>query len=260
MNSKDPSYSQFREDKILDRIFLDKTGTCVEVGANDGITGSTTYYFEKKGWKCVLVEPIPELCEKIRQFRSAFVFECAASSETGENVFYVPGSAKSRSTFSLTTPLQQEIEGEKTNVREIRVRKRTLDGILDEVGISEIDFITIDVEGHEMAVLRGFSIERHRPRIIIVEDNSDQTDERIGMYLEEKGYKAFFRTGVNDWYASKDDMITSPSSIVQLDRERKRHEFEDKIKTNFSFLNDMLPDFIKSILRMILHKFSKCVK
>lgn len=260
MSSEYPSYSQFREDKILDQIFANQVGTCVEVGANDGITGSTTYYFEKKGWKCVLVEPVPELCGKIRHFRSAIVFECAASSESGEDVFYVSESAESLSAFSPTVPLQKQIESGINNVREIRVRKRTLDGIIDEVGISEIDFITIDVEGHELEVLKGFSIERHRPRIIIIEDNSDQVDVSIRAYMEEKGYKAFLRTGVNDWYASISDTIISPDSIMQLEKEIKRYEFEDNIIIKFSFLNDMLPDFIKSILRMMLHKFSRCVK
>jgi len=260
MRSKGPSYSQFREDKILDGIFVDKAGTCVEVGANDGITGSTTYYFEKKGWKCVLVEPVPELCDRIRRFRSAIVFECAASSESGEDVFHVAESAESLSTFSLTVPLQKQIEGENTNVREIRVRKRTLDGILEEAGISGIDFITIDVEGHELEVLRGFSIEKHRPRIMIIEDNSDQTDANIRAYMEEKGYKAFLRTGVNDWYASTSDTITGPGSIMQLEKVKKRYEFEDKILLKFSFLNDLFPDSVKSVLRMMLHKCSKCVK
>jgi FkbM family methyltransferase len=257
VNSNIPSYSQFREDKILDRIFLDKDGTCVEVGANDGITGSTTYYFEKKGWTCILVEPIPALCERIRSFRSARVFECAASSENGESVFYVAESANSLSTFSPTAPLQNEVAVNRTNVREIRVRKRTLDEILEEAGVSGIDFITIDVEGHEMEVLRGFSIEKHHPRIIIIEDNSDQTDESIRTYMEGKGYRVFFRTGVNDWYASEGDTVTEQGSIAQLAREKKRQEFEDKIKSKFSLLNNMLPDSVTSILRTILHKISR---
>lgn len=260
MRSVYPSYSQFREDKILDRIFVDKVGTCVEVGANDGVTGSASYYFEKKGWKCILVEPVPELCDRIRRSRSAVVFECAASSESGEDRFYVAESADSHSTFSLTAPLQKHLDGEKTGVREIRVRKRTLDRILDEAGVSGIDFITIDVEGHELEVLRGFSIERHRPRIVIIEDNSDRTDASIRTYMEGKGYIAFFRTGVNDWYAATNDTITIPGSIAQLEREKKRYEFEDRIASNFSFLTGMLPDSIKSRLRMILHGFSRCVK
>ena len=48
---------------------------------------------------------------------------------------------------------------------------RTLDALLDETGLPQIDFITIDVEGHEMDVLQGLSLEKHRPRVVIFEEN-----------------------------------------------------------------------------------------
>ena len=51
-------YAQFGEDKILNRIFNKKTGNCVEVGGFDGVTGSNTYFFEKLGWRCLIVEPM----------------------------------------------------------------------------------------------------------------------------------------------------------------------------------------------------------
>ncbi len=257
MSHKDPSYSQFREDKILERIFPGKRGTCVEVGANDGITGSTTYYFEKKGWSCVLVEPVPGLCGKIRRFRSSPVFECAASSETGEGVLHVPESAESLSTLSPTALLPGAAGGGTSRVREITIRKRRLDDILLEAGISGMDFVTIDVEGHEMEVMKGFTLEKFRPGIIIVEDNSDRNDKTVEKYLEGKGYKKFFRTGVNDWYAAGSDAVVSPGSVAQLEGYRKSLEFEDKIKTKFSCLDAVVPDLVKPALRLVLHGISK---
>ena len=63
-------YSQFGEDEILEWLFADRaTGVAVEVGANDGVHGSTTLTFEKKGWQCILVEPTPQLVEAIRASR-----------------------------------------------------------------------------------------------------------------------------------------------------------------------------------------------
>ena len=47
----------------------------------------------------------------------------------------------------------------------INVSIRTLDSILVEAGSpTEFDFLPIDVEGHEIEVLRGFDIARWRPR------------------------------------------------------------------------------------------------
>jgi FkbM family methyltransferase len=50
-------------------------------------------------------------------------------------------------------------------VREIRVPKRTLDDILAEAGVETPDFVSIDVEGHELEVLKGFFARPFRPRI-----------------------------------------------------------------------------------------------
>ena len=38
---------------------------CVELGANNGVTLSNTYHFEKRGWQHILVEPNPVLCKEI---------------------------------------------------------------------------------------------------------------------------------------------------------------------------------------------------
>ena len=49
---------------------------------------------------------------------------------------------------------------------------RTLDSILEEAGAHPgFDFLSIDVEGHEIEVLRGFDIARWRPRLILLEDH-----------------------------------------------------------------------------------------
>jgi hypothetical protein len=87
-------FSQFAEDRLLDRMFSGKsTGYCVEVGANDGVTGSSTLYFEAKGWNCLLIEPNPTLCHRLRIERSSKVVECAASNEEGEVSLYVAEGA-----------------------------------------------------------------------------------------------------------------------------------------------------------------------
>jgi FkbM family methyltransferase len=260
VNSYAPSYSQFREDRLLDGIFAGRSGTCVEVGANDGVTGSTTYYFEKMGWKCVLVEPVPELCDRIRRSRSALLFECAASSEAGEDLFYVAETEPSLSSSSIVAPPRDGPGGGRAGVRAIRVRKRTLDEILIEAGISRPDFVTIDVEGHELEVLQGFSVERFRPDIIIVEDNSERGEPRVKAFLKERGYEPFFRTGVNDWYAPAGDVVTGPASIERLRMAKNRCDFEDAIARRLSFLSAVAPESVKSALRMALRALSGWVK
>jgi FkbM family methyltransferase len=240
-------FSQFREDEILDRFFEGKSsGCCVEVGAHDGVTLSTTLYFETIGWKCLLIEPIPEFIEKIRRKRTCAVYDCAASSEEGDATFFVTENAEALSTLAITEDQKKRIATEKAPIREIRVKKRTLDSILMQSGFTEIDFITIDVEGHELDVLHGFTIEKHSPRIIIIEDNTGQVDREVPRFMECKGYCNFLRTGVNDWYAKQSDKhLVNSGEVRRLRLERHQAYFRHRISKTFAFLTPFLPASVK---------------
>ena len=208
MKADDMFYSQFGEDKFLAEIFNNKTnGVCVEIGANDGINDSTSYFFEKLGWTSILIEPNPILCQKIREIRNSILYECAASSSDGTTLLYVAeGAERSHgvSTISNDKETHNRIKNYGFTTKPIQVNTRTLDNILIDAKLnSQIDFISIDVEGHELEVLNGFSIEMWKPTILIIEDNSNFEDTSVSDHLKELGYVKFMRTGVNDWYASK---------------------------------------------------------
>jgi FkbM family methyltransferase len=203
-------YSQFGEDRILSGIFRDKPlGVCIEVGANDGVHGSNTLYFEKIGWQCILVEPNPSLCAEIRAVRSATLFECAASNRRGTVTLHVVEGAWRADGMSTTSDKPEDherIAAQGFRSRPIQVPAVTLDDILSEARMgAAIDFISIDVEGLEVEVLEGLSLPRWQPTILILEDNSNATSAVVPDYLAGFGYVRFLRTGVNDWYAQRTD-------------------------------------------------------
>lgn len=199
-------YSQFGEDRILDRLFRGKRkGFCVEVGANNGVDGSTTLHFEELGWDCILVEPNPTLCRELRAKRKARLFECAASSESGAAILHVAVGAEQSHAVSALGDERRSAQilkehGFRTEPVEVAIRR--LDDILEEAQpAAGIDFISIDVEGHELELLKGFSLDRWRPAVLIIEDNSPMWESAVSDYLKDQGYVRFRRTGVNDWYA-----------------------------------------------------------
>jgi FkbM family methyltransferase len=213
-------YSQFGEDRLLANIFASKgNGLCIEVGANDGINDSTTYYFEQRGWDCLLVEPNPELCRAIRSVRRAKLFECAASAAEGMATLYIAEGAERAhgvSSLGVDEHAANRISGFGFVARPLQVLTRRLDDMLEEAGITRSpDFVTIDVEGHELEVLKGFSIEKWKPLIIITEDNSQFEDNTVSHYLRGFGYEPFRRTGVNNWYANKSqrELVNSASRL-----------------------------------------------
>lgn len=202
----DEFFSQYSEDRILNDIFDGKKdGVCVEVGGFDGVTGSTSYFFERLGWKCLLIEPIPALCEIIRRNRTCGLAETAASDKEGSATLYVAEGAETLSTVNASDYFRDRVKQVGRGIHEITVRTRRLDDILQEHGITRIDFISIDVEGHEMSALSGFSLERFRPRLVLLENNLNAADRKIKPYLDRHGYARFKRTGCNDWYARRED-------------------------------------------------------
>lgn len=240
MNGSEPEeHAQFAEDRILAGIFADRAeGYCVEIGAYDGRTGSASYAFEQRGWHCLLVEPIPALVEEIRQHRSSPVVNCAVSDREGTASFFVAENLEQMSTLDLTSDRLGWIEELGGAIKEITVRTATLDSLLAEAGFPEIQFITIDVEGHELAVLEGFSLETHRPRIVIIEDNaasddprSSGGDPRVGRHMSQHGYVHFRRTGVNEWYAHESDTdLVRPDELRRFQRAKVRQSWERRGK------------------------------
>jgi len=221
--SKPESHAQFAEDRILAEIFGERTdGFCVEVGANDGRTGSASYLFEKRGWQCLLVEPIPALVEEIRMHRACTVVNCAASDRDGTATFFVAESVEAISGLDLTPERAEWIQREGGTIKEITVRTATLDSLLEEAGFAELDFVTIDVEGHELSVLEGFDLGRHRPRVVILEDNSVNGEMGVARHMRDRGYVHFKRTGVNEWYAHESDTgLVKPEEIRKFERAKK---------------------------------------
>lgn len=204
-----PFHAQFGEDRALHKLFGGKTdGLCVEVGANDGLNGSNTLFFERLGWDCILVEPNPELCALMRGFRTARLFEVAASDREGTATLQIAVGAAGAHAVSTMDPGagMRTLRAHGFSSRPVDVPTRRLDAILaDATGGKAIDFITIDVEGHEMAALSGLSLDVWKPRVIIIESNNSVSGRTVSQHLRDADYVRFRRTGVNDWYARTTD-------------------------------------------------------
>ena len=210
-------YSQFGEDSFMESLFpRGYVGTCVEVGAYNGVNVSNTLFFEEKGWKCVCIEPLPEHFEACKLKRK-YAVNCCISDKNKEDVpFYVYElEGGNQSAISSLEPDMRLVDSHSHLIRkaghEIRVKCRTLTSVLDEAAFPlEIDFISIDTENTEIDVLKGFDFSKYKVKYLIIENNFNES--ACEDYLIPLGFKKFRRHEVNDFYVNLNivDMVTHP--------------------------------------------------
>lgn len=187
----------FELDRQLDAIIDCDQGYFVEAGANDGYQQSNTYWLEKfRGWRGLLVEPMPELADEARRNRSrSTVVQSALVPPDGR------GTVRMRfgdltSAVAGTQPddwMDQGLAFGWREAYELDVPARTLSDVLEEVGAPDVDLLSLDVEGYEAQALRGLDLDRHRPRFILVEIhqpelNRPPIDALLGDAYAEHGW------------------------------------------------------------------------
>lgn len=174
-------YSQNEEEKHILDFFADhELGTLLDIGANDGRTFSNSLRLIEAGWKAVLVEPSARAIGKLRQLhkgnkRVAILF-CAVGTETGNQVFHDSGAhlPDKSDTALLSTLVAEEKEKWQSTVEyaETNTTVYTYADLLETFPHLRFDFITIDAEGMDVAILK--QIDLSHTKLLCIEWNSIQ--------------------------------------------------------------------------------------
>ena len=171
------------------KLLCDPGKVSLDIGANRGIY---TYWLARYSAFVIAFEPSAAYCSRLHSASppNVDVRQCTVSDATGSGMLRVP-MVDGRMEFGLST-----LEGTNSlrglDARQIDVRKYAL----DDLGLSNVGMIKIDVEGHELSVLQGALglLKRERPRLVI------ELEERYRPHaansarelLERLGYQGFF--------------------------------------------------------------------
>ena len=157
--------SHWGVDLILNDIFKNKKkGFYIDVGCHHPLLNNHTYLFYKKGWSGINIDLDYNSIDLFNFFRPKdFNIQSGISDRIGEMDLYFFHNRAAKNTISKEF-------GE--NAKQIKkIKTDTLDNILFQNQLCEkkIDFLSIDVEGNELNVLKGFNLKRYQPKVILLE-------------------------------------------------------------------------------------------
>ena len=214
------SYSQFGEDIIVNDLFNAipiKSLSYLDIGANNPKFISNTYLFYERGFRGVLVEPNPFLCGKLIYVRpedTVLNFGIGIDKNVIEADFYLfPNEADGLSTFSYQEAKHWEdigLDGIKYNIERIwKIPLLNINEVIEKYFTECPDFISIDVKGWSLEILKTFDFEKFSPAVFCVDtlgyqkDGSTYRIREIQNLLECKGYFSLQETYANNIFVNK---------------------------------------------------------
>lgn len=192
---KQDRYSQIGQDLIV-YIFHNakKDGFYIDIGASDGIRFSNSLLFEELGWRGFCVEANPAMFEKLRKNRKCDCYNLAVFSENIGTTRMATTSWTGLNTLevNLTDYQVQRMRydgGRNEEIQFIEVKTTTFSELMDNYpDVHHIDFLSMDIEGGELEVLKGIDFDRYTFSLMAIEFHPVKGVD-IPEFLKSKGYR-----------------------------------------------------------------------
>lgn len=188
---------------VLEKSGYKRGGYFVEFGATDGIRLSNTYLLERHfGWHGICCEPNPRFFQQLQANRDCITSRACVGARTGDRVGFVLAEEYGGMTDDMARDMHADkrlaYAADPANCVEFETI--SLHDLLRlHAAPREIDYLSIDTEGSEYAILAAFPFDHWRIRLITVEHNFSELREPLRQLLEGAGYR---RTEArwDDWY------------------------------------------------------------
>ena len=200
-------YSQFEEDKIIAEYFGEYKGVLLDIGANDGRTFSNSLYFLEKGWKGFLIEGSPFVFLDLKKLHKennniVCINKCLSEKEEIIKFYHNTKHLETEGRDLLSTVVLKNYDKWRSEGHEfdmIEVSAYRFEDIKKEFGINKIDYVSIDIEGKDLAILKQINLAELGTRLVVIEYNKDEQEKaEIIKYCKNFGLeKILLDNGVN---------------------------------------------------------------
>lgn len=183
-------FSQFHQDFYVYKNHfakLNRPGVYLDIATNDPVSISNTYFMDRcLRWKGVCVEANPDYHEKIYRMRSCELLPTCVGRNDGEHVeFGLRGG--DGGVLGDSYKHTEKLIRAKIEVSTLKRRCTTMGKILYRLNVDTVDYMSLDVEGHELKVLQGFDWSRTKVHVMTIEVTPTSIGQ-IEKYLNGQGY------------------------------------------------------------------------
>ena len=190
----------------------------IEIGAHDGITFSNSKFLDsKENWSGICIEANPSVFEELIKNRpTSTCLNVAVSNLDGEAAFQL-NTGHTEMLSGLISSYSRKHR--KRVAKELKkyggtskihtIPSLTLETIVANEGIGEIDILMIDVEGGEFSILKSIDFAKITVNSILVERN--YSSRPVYQFLLNNGFSRLVSLGGDDLYFSNE--LLRPSKI-----------------------------------------------
>ena len=217
-------FSQSGQDYYLNKFVFKKkkSGFFLDIGANDGISYSNTYFFEKTmNWTGMCIEPHPSAFKQLQKNRECILLNYCVSDKV-DKVDFLAIDGYSEMLSGIFTKydnrhllrIKEELElyGGKSQL--VPINSITIEKVLNDYSITKIDYCSIDTEGGELEILKQFDLNKVDVFCFSIENNYG--DKKIESYMSRYGYNLVKKCEADEIYTKKINYLSGLKTYLSF--------------------------------------------
>jgi len=200
-------YSESGEDllflQLIDKLMLEDP-TYLDIGVCHPVIRNNTYMLYERGYKKgVLVEPNPDMCKLIKNYRPEnILLNMGACADESQSLKYYISSNLSYVGHNTFDETEAKACG---FTKYLDIPVDNINHIIEEYCDGAVDILDVDTEGMDLRLISALDTEKYRIKVICVE-TLVCGDDLLSKVLKEKGYVHFAASSINGIYVKKELM------------------------------------------------------